>query len=1060
MAKNSTANGSTQQTQKVIKYVPCIFVGLGGSGCNIISSIREKIFFRLKREGLDVQDYLDKVFQFVAIDTTNRGHAHRGVPRSNYVVLGNFDGNPVVELESKQHSVEFSKWWYKDYWPGNLMEGAGMIRLNGRLCLIQNMKGAGVNAIGAISASCQSAMNLLNEGTAPTTAVKVYFFSSMCGGTGSGILMDLAVLSRKILNPMNPWIFSYLINPEIVVKVAGENEKPQLYANAYAFCKELSFWQDPINYKKYNVDLMGQNISLPAGKKVFDLVHVFSGRNEAAREIPSYETAHKLIADIVYYSAISPHTGQRGSDSLCNHVAFYNNRGTGVLKDNNTGAERAISFGSGGMAHLRFPQEKVRSYLGMGLLEDFVRNYVWQEPDASGLFHDFMTNRSGVNAKNVKEGILKDVKLPPEPTGWREKIRESKESDWESCGNEVEKGIEGYKGNLGSYLEAKSAGLFEGFKQALDGTLMNVLDSTGGPRRIGLVAQFLEKVQRELEGRVRKGKEKKAGFEKSFAEEVEDLSEELGKLTRFKLKDSKESLRDAFSKSGLLVWIKSRGIRDAKEGLEGVYEGLVEKGRDYLIGLMLSGCFEKCLQIVESRKRGVRYLRKEMLNLIQDKVGTERPNVLTGDRYDDDCGGVVIEVLGDAQWVNKSEYSRRYRKEEDRDDMDALASELLTMVLGGGYTSVVEELKRVWLDIDRGIKENLVGQRMLEMSVLAFDKLLGKCKGVFDDLMEFSVWDALEEEAKREGKFTGAQVKEHVNEKLTDLRNMAVPFWDLDQIVSNFVDRARRKEPITVAFSEEAFQAFSKKYSYGSLNDVFGLQMSSFTGIESYDPCGLSLVRFSYGAPLFALRIVEGSDGYHHYYEQQKAFGIPLHVDRRYDDLRDSSFGIPDLPFPEGSALNQLVFLVAEWFSPRKEEITLPDKTARIEYSVVPLETGAVSKEKGSREAFVSKDKSGKYMIHDGRGNKDMIRGREKAQAEFSTLKAFEGIRQQIDEYWRQQLTPSQRRNKLEQIKSFLEDWLRKTQKGKSQGEDLRSHIERDINTLNEKILMEGEYLF
>jgi hypothetical protein len=1031
------------------KFVPCIFIGLGGSGSGMVTALRQKILSRLDHEGLDKNDYLDKVFQFIAIDTTNKGHRHFGVPESNYINLGQFNGTEVVRLQERENAAKFNKWWYPDFYPGFLMFGAGTTRVNGRLCLIQNLRAGGTTVVSSIQRSCATAMGILQEGTAPINAVKVYFFSSICGGTGSGILIDLAVLARNVLSASNPWIFAYLITPEIVLKVAGERQKPQLFANAYACCKEISFWQDPSNSGKYDFSSIGFDIKLPKGERPFDLIHIFSGKNADGKEMPNFEKAHRLVADVVYHNAISPHTGQQATDAIFDKFMFYKTKS--IVKHQISGAERAISFGSGCMAQLRFPQEKIRSFLGMELLEYFIRNYIWKEADASILFNDFITNRASLGPGELEKKILEDVKLPSEPIEWRQKIREINKEAWEGECDEIEKAIHGYKSRINKYLEEeKKPSLLNEFKVAIDGMLRNTLDLSGGPTRFGLVAQLIEKLEVELIGRVkRKDEERGSCSGNRFVDLLDATLNELERLGGFDLQEAKKNLEDAFSISGFKFWSKSRFIEDAKDRLENAYSVLINKEREYLIRSKLLQYFDDCLHIIQFRKKGIKFIRQNLLNDILKKVAREKANVLVGDEYDDERGGLIIEILGDRNWVLNSDYNKRYRTEADQEKMDGFAEILLTTGMGIGIEnlSLIGLLESIWIDIEHGLKDSLLEQRMERFIEGVYTPLLKKCMEEFEDVRETSIWKALIWEAHSKGYFNKEKIKEHINNRCTELIKKAAPFWDLNKpVMEEYVHKNLRKDLVTLSLSKKAFKQFGEDYHYLTVGDIFGLALGDFNEIESYDPSGLTLVKLEYGFPLFSLNIAEGYEGYHQNYETQKEMGLPLHADRRYEEPSDKTFGIPDLQFPTGFEKDRLMFLLAEWFSPKKEELKLSDGTIKVNYLVVPVEQ--------EKKAFIRHTKDGRYTLMDGRGASKSRKGRNNAEGEFPTLPVFQNVREQVIEYWRQNFTIPQRKNKLIQIKSFLEDWKNRVTNG-----ELSEEIGKDLSAIEEKLKLGGDYL-
>jgi hypothetical protein len=220
---------------------PALIIGVGGSGTEIVR--------RFKRRFQAAHSSTPYV-RFMGIDTAPQTPESEMSPRLTddefvhttsfrmeyYVSPGLIDQHPTIRT-----------WWrgYDALPPRFVSAGAGMKRPIGRLAFFVNYV--------AIQQRIEQQLNqIFSSGVffelpeEYRKAVNVYIVSSTCGGTGTGMFLDLAYMTSHIVANRfgkEPWVRGLLLLPSVFLGtgVVPEQNARNLHANAYGALTELDF---------------------------------------------------------------------------------------------------------------------------------------------------------------------------------------------------------------------------------------------------------------------------------------------------------------------------------------------------------------------------------------------------------------------------------------------------------------------------------------------------------------------------------------------------------------------------------------------------------------------------------------------------------------------------------------------------------------------------------------------------------------------------------------------------------------------------------------------------
>ena len=143
---------------------------------------------------------------------------------------------------------------------------------------------------------------------------EIYFLSSICGGTGSGILLDVASILKELLRsvPAVRFVGIFLL-PGPFRRRGGTD---LVKANAYATLKEIDYLASPRGEIKFN---FGPNREFELDRSPFDLVYLVDSVGERFDTTTSIQQLARQMAYLPYLMS-TPSIGQEVREILHNLV--------------------------------------------------------------------------------------------------------------------------------------------------------------------------------------------------------------------------------------------------------------------------------------------------------------------------------------------------------------------------------------------------------------------------------------------------------------------------------------------------------------------------------------------------------------------------------------------------------------------------------------------------------------------------------------------------------------------------------------------------------------------
>lgn len=374
-----------------------ICIGLGGTGRDVLMRLRRLI----------VEQYGDltklPIVSFVHIDTDKTatqgsslktGNTYRGVDLSfrdsekiNAILTAAEVSNFVQGVEQRSNYDHQGPYDHISRWfPPQLLrniraveEGAKGIRPVGRLAFFHNYQKIRTAIETAERRTMGHEAILLKSGLKVDPGLNIFVVGSLCGGTGSGMFLDIAYSLRKLYGDKGTQLLGYLvISPQLYSNASYMN------ANTYAALKELNHYSSPGTRFEACYDM--QNLVLVKEPRApFDYTYLISNQTNGEYTILEQQKlcnviAHKIALD--FLGELAP-VAKGMRDNLLTHLIQADNH----PRPNPQGY---LTFG---LAAIYFPREIIvkiaLNRISLKLL-NFWLNGEGQSPDPQLILEQFM----------------------------------------------------------------------------------------------------------------------------------------------------------------------------------------------------------------------------------------------------------------------------------------------------------------------------------------------------------------------------------------------------------------------------------------------------------------------------------------------------------------------------------------------------------------------------------------------------------------------------------------------------------------------------------------------
>lgn len=378
----------TYSSDEERSMVPTVVVGIGGTGREVIARTR-----RLVEDTYGDLKSLP-IMSFLAIDTDkdyklSNPEAAGSKLRDDELHWARVTGGAAAEL--MKNMPDFISEWFPNQLSRNLSAldaGAGQIRAYGRFAFYCNYSEIEQKLRAAVNRT-RGKQNIMKDryGISVTTnSVNVFVTGSLSGGTGSGMILDIAYCIRKWLANEQPTVTAIVPMPNAFASVAvGE----RVLANGYAAMMELSYYSDHRTEFRARYTTGGAN-EVRDGRSPFDFVYLVGTKNGETDF--RLDQIREMIAQNIFLDMTSDFANHKRTirDNIKSAWVTPDPEGRGYPKN----------FMSFGISTIEIPVTLIRSSLASRLARDLIN---WWLNDKAELPPQMQ--------EHVKNDILKPIRL-------------------------------------------------------------------------------------------------------------------------------------------------------------------------------------------------------------------------------------------------------------------------------------------------------------------------------------------------------------------------------------------------------------------------------------------------------------------------------------------------------------------------------------------------------------------------------------------------------------------------------------------------------------------------
>jgi hypothetical protein len=196
-----------------LKVAPTLIVGFGGTGALALQYVKRKIRMRLQQPPYSYETPLPAKVPFIeylVLDTTPLEEHLEDMLGDEFINLGHVNISRIADKFRADPHSEYGvlNWFpFNDLDPGQIDAGAQGVRHIGRLCFflrkaeIESTLRSKIDSITNYAEVDRSLKNhYANISLETNSTINVHIVTSMCGGTGSGCLLDAAYLIKQVVS--------------------------------------------------------------------------------------------------------------------------------------------------------------------------------------------------------------------------------------------------------------------------------------------------------------------------------------------------------------------------------------------------------------------------------------------------------------------------------------------------------------------------------------------------------------------------------------------------------------------------------------------------------------------------------------------------------------------------------------------------------------------------------------------------------------------------------------------------------------------------------------------
>ncbi len=283
-----------------------VLIGLGGTGSRTVNNVAHM----LREKNIEIND---GIVTCAVLDTNQADNELVKATGTNIPVIPTCDEKTIDEYLAQYAGQDPRSWcpYSRAFGQESMIDGASEMRAKSRIAFMDTM------ATSTIFELQNAIEKVFHNRPGTPEKIRVMIVSSLAGGTGSGMFIQVALWMRQFFQSRNcqATIRGILLLPDIFVRtIANIRESPRKmlyhYANAYAAVREMNAINKVIKDKWQPerpiviTDLFDSRN--PPAKPIFDNAFFIDDVDAKGAAFDSMDAYEKMAAQIVYMQLYAP----------------------------------------------------------------------------------------------------------------------------------------------------------------------------------------------------------------------------------------------------------------------------------------------------------------------------------------------------------------------------------------------------------------------------------------------------------------------------------------------------------------------------------------------------------------------------------------------------------------------------------------------------------------------------------------------------------------------------------------------------------------------------------
>ncbi len=332
-----------------------LLIGLGGTGSRVVNNVVKEL--RLNKKEINNGELCCAVMDTNISDNESINDSGTGIP-----VICTSAAKKIRNYFEDYHHFHMETWCPQSpaFLEQSMIDGASELRLKSRIAFMDCLE----------SDVIEQLESLLNDVLNNTfgSKIRIMIVSSLSGGTGSGMFIQVALWLRKFFSESEITIRGIFLLPDVFVSTlkdirTNKDKKVRHYCNAYAAIRELN---TITKIKKGNAVDLSEKIAIgdlfdsirdkDSGKSVYDFAFFIDDRDERGVRLKGIAEYEKMVAQLVYMQLYAPMKDDMYSEEDNFFLPFESNP--------------EPLYGSCGTSKAVYPTDSVKAYCAIRALQD------------------------------------------------------------------------------------------------------------------------------------------------------------------------------------------------------------------------------------------------------------------------------------------------------------------------------------------------------------------------------------------------------------------------------------------------------------------------------------------------------------------------------------------------------------------------------------------------------------------------------------------------------------------------------------------------------------------